>query len=164
MLFSYTVSWWSLTHVFTINIPPKSMIKWGKSSLHVLHFVYNSPSSTCACRIICMQKIIAKMGQNGVKYKHREQVDVAVGPGTHMPRRPAPPWPLPRHRSVGAAPEAFSCVDLSRFAPMDEMELSWNHRPTIIDLGGSNRPWNRLTGQNLARVSFTTAFGSQPAP
>jgi hypothetical protein len=30
--------------------------------------------------------------------------------------------------------------------------------------GGSNRPWNRLTGQVLACGGFTTAIGSQPAP
>ena len=46
--------WRSLTLILTINIPPKSMIKWGKSSSHVKNFVYNSPSSTCAYRIIRM--------------------------------------------------------------------------------------------------------------
>ena len=30
------------------------------------------------------------MDQNGDKYGHRDQVDVAVGSGVHMPRRPAP--------------------------------------------------------------------------
>ena len=52
--------------------------------------------------------------QKGDKYGHMEQVDVAGGPGAHMPRqlapqgsRPVPPWHWPRHRSVGAAPQAL---------------------------------------------------------
>ena len=62
------------------------------------------------------------------------QVDVVVGPRANMPRRPAPQghrpmchvaWP--RHRSVEAALEAMSSVDLSRFAPMDEMEMTRIH-------------------------------------
>jgi len=66
---------------------------------------------------------------------------VAVGPGTHMPCRLVPQgcrpmchsaWP--HHRSVGAAPEAMPSVDLSRFAPMDEMELTRIHRPTVIHM------------------------------
>ena len=55
----------------------------------MLHFIYNSPSSTCACRIICMQEILAKMGQNGDKYGLGRQVDVAGGLGPTWPHRSA---------------------------------------------------------------------------
>ena len=92
------------------------------------------------------------MDQNSDKYGQRSQVDVAVGPRTHMPHRLVPQgcrpvchsaWP--HHRSVGAALEVMPSVDLSRFAPMDKMELTRIHRPTVIHLGGSNRPTNHLT-------------------
>jgi hypothetical protein len=62
--------------------------------------------------------------------------------------RPAPPgatWAspgptkchfgtLPHHRSVVAPPEAFSSVDLSRFTPIDEIELTRIHWPIVIHL------------------------------
>jgi hypothetical protein len=83
--------------------------------------------------------------QKGDKYGQIDQVDVAVGLEAHMSHRlaphgrcPVPPWHLPRHRSMGAAPEAFPSIDLSRFAPMDEMELLRIHRPTVIALEASN--------------------------
>ena len=55
-------------------------------------------------------------------------------------------------------------VDLSRFAPIDEMELTRVHRPTVIHLGGSNGPTNCLTCGISTCASPTTIFGSQPAP
>jgi hypothetical protein len=107
--------------------------------------------------------------QKGDKFGLGSQVDVAGGLGAHMPhrpgpqgRRPVPPRHLPCHRSVRVAPEALPSVDSSRFQPMDKMELTWIHQPTVIGLGGSNRHWNRLTGQNLARASFTTTIEEQP--
>ena len=66
----------------------------------MLHFVYNSPSSTCACRIICMQEILAKMGQNGDKYGLGRQVDMAGAQGPtcyatwpHKGATQPPKWP-----------------------------------------------------------------------
>jgi len=56
--------------------------------------------------------IIAKFVQIGDKYGLGSEVDVAGGPGAHMPRRPARQVALPCHRSMGAAPKAFPYVDL----------------------------------------------------
>jgi hypothetical protein len=63
--------------------------------------------------------VCRNFGQNGHKYTHRRQVDVARGQGAYMPRRPVPHrfplvphLPLPRHRSVGEVLQAFSNVDL----------------------------------------------------
>ena len=41
-------------------------------------------------------------------------------------------------------PKPSHTLILSQFAPMDEMEWLWIHRPTVIHLGASNRPTNRL--------------------
>jgi len=87
------------------------------------------------------------MDQNSDKYGQRSQVDVVVGPGTHMPRRLVPQgcrlvchvaWP--RHLSLGVAPEAMPSVDLSRFAPMDKMELTRIHRHTLGRLQPNYKP------------------------
>ena len=79
--------------------------------------------------------------QIGDKNGQRKQVDVAGGLGPTWPHRPAtqghrlpPQVALPHHRSVGAATQALSCVDLSRFQPMVMMERPWIHGPIVIDL------------------------------
>ena len=116
--------------------------------------------------------VCKNFGQNGDKYTHRRQVDVAGGLGAtwahrsapqgHCPSPQVPPWHWPHHRSVGAAPQALPCVDLSRFASMVTMKRPWIHGPIVIGLGASNQPWNRLTTQILTCVVHVTAIGSQP--
>jgi len=118
--------------------------------------------------------VCRNFGQNSDKYTHRRQVDVAEGLGatwahrsTPQRRRLAPQvphWHWPCHRSVGAAPQALPCVDLSWFASMVMMEWSWIRGSTVMDLEPSNRPWNRLTYQISTCADFTTSFGSQPRP
>ena len=108
--------------------------------------------------------VCGNFGQNGDKYTHRRQVDVAGGLGGTWAHRPAtqghrsahqvPPWHWPRHRSMGAAPQALPCVDLSQFASMVMMEWSWIHGSTIMDLDPSNRPPNHFTCQISTCANF----------
>jgi len=65
---------------------------------------------------------MAKIHQNDEEYGHMEQVDVAGGPGAHMPcrstplgHRPMPPWHRPRHKSMGAAIEPITSLHSNRF-------------------------------------------------
>ena len=74
------------------------------------------------------------------------------------------PWHLPCHRSMGAAPQALPCIDLSWFQPMAKMKLTRIHRPTIIDLGGSNHLPNRPTVWISPCAIQVTTIGSQSAP
>jgi hypothetical protein len=81
-----------------------------------------------------------------------------------MPHRSAPQVALPRHRSVEVAPEAMPSIDSTRFQPMDKMELTQIHWPTVIGLEASNQPPNRPPIQIFTRATPTTAFWSQPEP
>jgi len=58
------------------------------------------------------------------------------------------------------SPEPMTSVHSSWFAPLDEMELTQIHRPTLIGLEASNRPPVQIS----ARATPTTTYGSQPAP
>ena len=90
------------------------------------------------------------------------------GPTCHddRPHRRCPMCQVarPHHRSMGAAPQALPCVDLSWFASMVMMEWSWIHGSNVMDLQPSNRPPNQFTYQILTCADFTTTFGSQPRP
>jgi hypothetical protein len=156
-----------LTPVLTIKIPPKSMIKWGKTSSHVLNFVYNSPSSTSTCRIICMQdlwqnlcKMVKKIDKGG-KWTWQG----ALGPLGHIG------WPhhgsarrarWPCHVTDPWEHKPSQALILNQFAPRVWMECPWIVKTTVIHLEASNRPPNQLTCQIFACADFTTTIGSQP--
>ena len=116
--------------------------------------------------------VCGNFGQNGDKYTHRRQVDVVGGLGDTRAHQPSPqghcsapqvsPWHWPCHRSMGAAPQALPCIDLSQFASMVMMEWSWIHGSTVMDLDPSNQPWTQLTDQIFTCAAFITTFGSQP--
>jgi hypothetical protein len=117
----------------------------------VLHFVYNSPSYTCTCRIICMLENIAKISQNSDKNRQKEQVDVPGGLGDHMPRWLAPPWhrpvcqvALPHHRSVGATPQAFSSIHLVSVCAKGQDGVALDPRAHCHTYGGL-QPTSKLT-------------------
>ena len=113
--------WWSLTPILTINITPNSMLKWGKSSSCVKNFIYNSPSSTCACRIICMQENIAKICKKVInmdawsKWTWQEALGPLGSAVQHHKGTAQPQVALPCHWSMGVALEPVTSVHSSQF-------------------------------------------------
>ena len=87
--------------------------------------------------------VYKKYGKNRLKWWQtwtKEASGCGRATWAHRAAPPSPTWAplgptkchlgtLPHQWSVGATPEAMSSVDSSRFAPMDEMELTQIHWP-----------------------------------
>jgi hypothetical protein len=145
------------------------MTIWGKSSSHVKNFVYISSSSTCACRIIYMQEIWAKISEKDDKYGHMEASGCGREPLAHLAAPPGATRVLPGPPSGHAtSPIRGRCSRANDKHPfksvwsMHKIWWRWIHGPIVIDLGGFHRLTNRLTYQILTCAGFTTDLEEQP--
>jgi hypothetical protein len=80
-------NWQLLTLIFTINISPKSM----ENHHHMWTFMFKFHLVPLVLVELFVCKKMAKIGQNGDKHGHMDQVDMTRGWGPKGRHRPAPP-------------------------------------------------------------------------